>query len=129
MAEAPRVRTVAVIGASNDRSKYGNRAVRAYRAEGFEVYPVNLHEAQVEGLRAYASILDVPVDIDRATVYLPPEVTLGVLEDIARKGVRELFLNPGSEDSAVIARAQALGMLPILACSIVDIGRSPSRPD
>jgi acyl-CoA synthetase (NDP forming) len=129
MAEAPRIRTVAVIGASNDRSKYGNRAVRAYRAGGFEVYPVNPHEAQVEGLRAYASILDVPAAIDRATVYLPPAVTLGVLEEIARKGVRELFLNPGSEDSAVIDRAQALGMVPILACSIVDIGRSPSRPD
>ena len=41
----------------------------------------------------------------------------------------ELFLNPGSESGAVIARAQELGIVPILACSIVDIGRSPSHPD
>jgi predicted CoA-binding protein len=122
-------RTVAVLGASNDRSKYGNRAVRAYRAEGYRVFPVNLHAETIEGLAAYRSILDVPAAIDRATVYLHPEVTLLVLEEIARKGVRELFLNPGSESSEVIARAQELGMVPILACSIVDIGRSPNRPD
>jgi len=122
-------KTVAVIGASNDRRKYGNRAVRAYRAEGWEVYPIHPRAAAIEGLRAYASIVDVPVAIDRATVYVHPEVTLSVLDAIARKGVRELFLNPGSESSEVLERAQQLGLLPILACSIVDIGRSPSHPD
>src|SRR5262249_57149402 len=81
-------RTVAVIGASNDRSKFGNRAVRAYRAEGWDVYPVNLAAATIEGLPAYPSILAVPVDIERATVYLRPEVTLRVLDEIARKHVR-----------------------------------------
>ncbi len=122
-------RTVAVIGASNDRRKYGNRAVRAYRAEGWLVFPVHPRAPQIEGLQAYPSILDVPVPVERATVYLHPETTLVVLDEIARKGVRELFLNPGSESSEVVERAEALGLLPILACSIVDIGRSPSRPE
>ena len=117
--------SVAVIGASSNPAKYGNRAVRAYRAEGWDVYPVNPHAARIEGLQVYRSILDVPGPVDRATLYLQPESTLQVLDAIARKGVRELFLNPGSESSAVIARAEELGLLPILACSIVDIGRSP----
>lgn len=125
----PVPQTVAVIGASNDRAKYGNRAVRAYRAEGYQVFPVNPREASIEGLEVYASIVDIPGAVDRATVYLPPERTLLVLEEIARKGVRELFLNPGSESGEVIARAQELGLVPILACSIVDIGRSPNHPD
>lgn len=121
--------TVAVVGASADRSKYGNRAVRAYVAEGWDVYPVHPSAAQIEGLQAYPSVLDVPVALDRVTVYLQPEITWNVLPDIARKGVRELYLNPGSESSAVIARAQDLGLAPILACSIVEIGRSPYDPD
>ena len=120
---------VAVLGASADRAKYGNKAVRAYRAAGFTVYPIHPHAASIEGLPAYASILDVPGPVQRATVYLPPEVTLQVLDAIARKGVRELFLNPGSESSEVIARAQELGLVPTLACSIVDIGRSPRDPE
>ena len=103
--------------------------MRAYRDAGYEVYPIHPRQAVIEGLNAYRSILDVPGLIDRATVYLPPEITLKVLDEIARKGVGELFLNPGSESGAVIARAQELGIVPILACSIVAIGRNPDEPD
>jgi len=122
-------RTVAVVGASTARAKFGNRAVRAYRSEGWDVYPVHPTAAAIEGLRAYRSVLEIPVRLDRVTVYLPPAVTLVVLPDIARKGTRELFLNPGAEDDTVLRRAAALGLEPILACSIVDIGRTPSDVD
>ncbi len=122
-------RTVAVIGASNDRSKYGNRAVRAYRADGWDVYPVHPTATAIEGLPAYPNIEAVPAAIDRATLYLQPATTLAALDAIARKGVGELYLNPGSESSAVIARARELGLQPILACSIVEIGRSPHDPE
>jgi len=123
------VRTVAVVGASNDRGKYGNRAVRAYRAEGWTVFPVHLTASTIEGLRAYPTVSAIPVPVDRVTIYLQPQVTLQVLDDIARKGVTEVFLNPGSEDAAVMARAEGLGLAPIQACSIVDIGRSPYALD
>ena len=53
-------RRVAVIGASNDRRKYGNKAVRAFRAQGYAVYPINPHETSIEGLHAYAKVTDVP---------------------------------------------------------------------
>lgn len=118
---------VAVIGASNQHEKFGNKAVRAYLAHGHSVYPVNLREAVVEGLKAYRSILDVPVDLDATLVYVPPEVTLRLLPAIARKGPGELYLNPGSEDDAVLARAAELGLEPVLACAIVAIGDRPSN--
>jgi predicted CoA-binding protein len=118
---------VAVIGASNQREKFGNKAVRAYVAHGHSVYPVNLREARVEGIPAFRSILDVPVDLDATLVYVPPEVTLRLLPAIAKKGPGALYLNPGSEDDAVIARAAALGLDPILACSILAIGDRPAN--
>jgi hypothetical protein len=118
---------VAVIGASNDRRKFGNKALRAYANRGHDVYPVNSHEAFIEGRPAYRSLLDVPVDLDVVLVYLPPHKTLGVLDDIARKGTRELYLNPGSEDAVVVERARELGLDPILACSIIAIGESPGN--
>ncbi len=120
---------VLVVGASADRRKYGNRAVRAYRAAGWRVLPVNPKAEPIEGLCTYASVAEAPGPADRATIYLPPEKSLEVLADLARSGVREVFLNPGSESSAVISRAEALGLQIVLACSIVDIGRSPSNPD
>ena len=128
MPATPR-RSVAIVGASTRRSKYGNRAVRAYRSEGWDVYPVHPVAETIEGLRAYRSVLDIPVRLDRTSVYLPPAVTLVVLDEIARKGTTELFLNPGAADDAVLHRAEVLGLEPIQACSIVDIGRTPADVD
>ncbi|MGO9601772.1 MAG: CoA-binding protein [Isosphaeraceae bacterium] len=118
--------TVAVIGASNDRSKYGNKAVRAFLAQGWDVYPVNPSLDEVEGLRAYASLEAIPVQrLDRVSLYVPPRVGLEVIMDVARKPVGEVWLNPGSESPELVARAEELGLSVIMACSILDIGENP----
>jgi uncharacterized protein len=118
-------RTVAVIGASNVKEKFGNKAVRAYLRQGWTVYPVNPTEAEIEGLKTFPSITDIPGPVDRATLYLPPAVGLGVLESIKTKGVQELYVNPGAESDELMAKAEALGLDPIWACSIVEIGERP----
>ena len=117
---------VAIVGASADRTKFGNKSVRAHLAQGFDVYPVNRRGETIEGLTTYRSILDVPAPrLHRVSVYLPPSVGLEALPDIAEKGCDELWLNPGSESDEVVARARELGFEPILACSIVALGVSP----
>jgi predicted CoA-binding protein len=118
-------KVVAVIGASSNRNKFGNRAVRAFRQQGYTVVPINPHEAEVEGLKAYASVLDVPGTIDMASFYVPPEIGEQVIGEMATKGIAEVWLNPGSESDALIARARALQIQPIVACSIVAIGQNP----
>ena len=119
--------SVAVIGASKDRSKFGNKAVRAYRQRGFTVYPVNPGEGEIEGLRAYHSIHEVPARPDRVSVYVRPRVLLALLPDIAARGCDELWLNPGTESPEVLAEAERLGLNVIQACSIVGIGLSPAQ--
>lgn len=118
-------KVVAVIGASSDRRKFGNKALRAYREQGYTVVPINPNEREVEGLHAYASVLDVPGPIDMATFYVQPEVGERVIEEVARKGIPEVWFNPGSDSDAMIARARALNVNPIVACSIVALGRNP----
>lgn len=120
------MKTVAVVGASPDRHKFGNKALRAFRDAGYRVIPINPHHAEVEGERAYSSVLDYADPIDMATVYVPPEIGEQVLDSLAQKGISEVWLNPGAESPAVIARARALGLRPIQACSIIGIGMSPS---
>ena len=120
---------VAVVGASTRRAKYGNRAVRAYRAAGWVVYPIHPTASAIEALPAFRSVLDVPAPIDRATIYLQPHTVLSVLPELAAKKVPEVWLNPGSESEAVVARGKELGLVLVLACSILDIGRSPENPD
>jgi uncharacterized protein len=118
-------KVVAVIGASTNRQKFGNRAVRAYRDQGYTVIPINPHEAEVEGLKAYPSVLDVPGPIDMASIYLQPSIGEQVIAEIARKGIPEVWINPGAESEELIARARALGIQPIVACSIISIGQNP----
>jgi predicted CoA-binding protein len=116
---------VAVIGASSDRRKFGNRALRAFRRQGYTVLAINPNETVVEGLKTYASVLDVPDAIDMATFYVPPDVGEKVMPEVARKRIPEVWLNPGSESDALIRLARSLDVEPIIACSIIGIGENP----
>jgi predicted CoA-binding protein len=122
--------TVAVIGASADRRKFGNKAVRAFAARGYRVFPIHPTAREIEGHAAYRSVCEAPVDrLDRVSLYLPPEIGIGVLDEIARKPVGELWVNPGAESDALLEEADRLGLNTILACSIVALGISPSELD
>ena len=91
--------TVAVIGAAADRRKYGNKAVRAFRNAGYDVYPINLKEGEIEGLRTYRNLDELPVErLDSVSIYVPPETVLGVSLDECREQGEpgEVWLNPGT---------------------------------
>ena len=120
-------KTVAVVGASSSRSKFGNKALRAFVAQGYRVLAINPNESEVEGLKTYASVLDVTGPIDMATVYVQPDVTLRLLDEFQRKGIPEIWVNPGAEDDAVMAESRRRRMNVVFACSIIAIGRNPSE--
>jgi uncharacterized protein len=120
-------RTVAVVGASSNRAKFGNKALRAFQAEGYTVIPINPNEPEVEGLRTYASVLDVPGPIDMATVYVQPEIAMQLLDQFEKKEIPEVWINPGAETDEMIATARRRKTKVIFACSIMGVGRSPTE--
>lgn len=120
--------SVAIVGASNDRAKFGNKAVRAYQRKNYVIYPVNPSAAEIEGIRAFCSLRDVPANqLDLVTYYLPPHLTLKALEDVEGKTVGEVLFNPGSYDDEVLKRAQQLHLPYAVGCSIVAAGFEPSQ--
>jgi uncharacterized protein len=121
------MKTVAVIGASSNRDKFGNKALRAFANKGYTVYPINPTESVVEGHKAYPSVLDVPGAIDMATFYVPCDIGTRVLDDVVKKGISEVWLNPGADDRALVEKARGLGLKTVQHCSIIAIGDSPSR--
>ncbi len=100
----------AVAGASPDRSKYGNKVLRCYQQHGMEVYPLNPKADEVEGLKAYARLPDLPVKVAGLSVITPPAVTEQVVEEAAAAGVKRIWMQPGAESPAAVKRAEALGM-------------------
>ena len=87
----------------------GNKALRAFRARGYTVIPINPNETRVEGEPAFPTVLDYPETIDEATVYVTPDVGLTVIEQMAKKGIKTVWLNPGADDGRIAARAEAAG--------------------
>lgn len=122
------MKTIAVLGASKDRSKFGNKAVRAFHDAGYKVYPVHPKETEVEGHKAYLNVESIPENVlDMVSFYLPPAIGLKVIQTLDPKKVREVWLNPGAESDEIIAAGEARGLNIIAACSIVGIGKSPSQ--
>ncbi len=120
-------KTVAVVGASADRSKYGNKAVRAFRDAGWTVFPIHPTLKEVEGLAAYPSLDVLPVaELDQVSLYVPAHAGIHVLDQAVRKRPRELWVNPGSESPELLDRASELGLSVIQACSILAVGKFPA---
>ncbi len=118
---------IAIIGASKDRMKFGNKAVRAYKQKDHVVFPINPHEKEIEGLICYGTVLEIPLDVDVASIYLPPEIGLKVIEDIVKKGIKKVYLNPGSESKDIIKKLKKNKVEALVECSIKAIGMDPSR--
>ena len=114
----------AVVGASVDRSKYGNKVLRCYQQHGKEVYPINPRAAEVEGLKAYPSLAALPVQPKAISVITPPAITERVVCEAAAAGVTHIWMQPGAENEAAIRTAESLGLSVIAGgpCLLVVMG-------
>lgn len=116
----------AVIGASTDRAKYGNKVLRCYQQHGKEVYPINPKAPEVEGLKAYPSLAALPVKVPAISVITPPAATEQVVREAHAAGVKHVWMQPGAESDEAIRTAEALGMSVIAGgpCLLVVMGYS-----
>lgn len=99
-----------VVGASNDREKYGNKVLRLYQQRGLKAYPVNPRETEVEGLTCYPDLASLPEPVERVSIITPPRVTERIVEEAAARGAKYLWMQPGAESATAIHRAEELGL-------------------
>jgi predicted CoA-binding protein len=120
---------VAVIGASSDREKYSNKAVRAFSSEGYNVFPINPKEQLIEGHKAYRRIGDVPEKIDFASLYLNPSTALssGIPEQLRDKDIEMVILNPGAANDELVQKLKSYKIEVQMICSIVSLGYNPDE--
>lgn len=120
---------VAVIGASLDREKYSNKAVRAFSSEGYKVYPINPHEQMIEGHKAYHTLAEVPGKVDFASLYLSPAISLSnnIPEQLRDKSIRMVILNPGAANDELVQKLKSYKIEVQMICSIMALGHSPEE--
>lgn len=114
----------AVVGASQDRQKYGNKVLRCYQQHDLPVVGVNPKLQTVEGVACHARLGDVPAGALAVSVVAPPAAARAILADAQARGVRHVWFQPGAEDAAAIAEARAAGMVVIAdgPCLLVQLG-------
>lgn len=118
-------KSIVIVGASSRRDRFANKAVRAYLQKGYRVYAVHPREEVVEGLPVHRSVSEIPDKLDMASLYVRPEIGMTLVEELAQKGVRDVYLNPGAESDELYERARELGLNPVMACSIRALGLHP----
>jgi len=116
---------IAIVGASCERSKFGNKAVRAYLDNGDRVFPINPFEERIEGIVVHKRVSDVGEHLDVVSLYVPPTVGILLIPELVSVHVPVVYLNPGAESNELILALKREGIEPRLACSILAIGKNP----
>ena len=114
----------AVVGASRDRAKIGNKVLRVYIQTGRRAFPVNPGAEEIEGLKAYPDLASLPEAVHGVSVITPPQVTESIVEQAGALGIKNIWLQPGAESERAVARAEELGMNVISGgpCILVVLG-------
>lgn len=114
----------AVVGASKNREKFGNKVLRCYLAHNKVVVPVNPIEATIEGVSCVAKISDLPDNVKSISVVTPPKLTEQIVEDAIKKGIKNIWMQPGAESEIALARCQRARINVIAGgpCVLVELG-------
>lgn len=103
----------AVVGASGDRTKFGNITFRELQRRGKQVYPVNRKSAQIEGETCYPSLSALPEPVERVLIVVPPKESEAVVKEAAEAGIDRVWFQPGAESMAALAYCEAHGMVAV----------------
>lgn len=117
----------AVVGASDDRAKFGNKVLRCYWDHGLTAYPVNPKRATVEGQPCFSKLADVPGPLHGVSLITQPDVGETIVEEAAALGIERLWFQPGSESPRALAAARRHKMSVIAGgpCVLVELPRRP----
>ncbi|MBR9677542.1 CoA-binding protein [Candidatus Woesearchaeota archaeon] len=121
--------TVAILGASNKPERFSNKAVKAFKEEGFKVFPVNPKEGKIEDLKCFKSLEEIKENIDIVSVYLKPEISIqkNLTQQITLKTPKLVILNPGTSSMNFNRQLQEAGLNFVMQCSIRGLGHSPEE--
>lgn len=119
--EAVQKKIWAVVGATNNKDKFGCKIYKRLVKAGYEVYPINPGIAEIDGAKCYATLADLPVIPDVVNIVVPSKIAVGTVKEAAEKGVKIVWLQPGSDKPEVVQAAKEAGLEVIEDCVLTRI--------
>lgn len=117
---------IGVVGASNNRAKFGNKVLRCYLEHNRQVVPVHPAQQEIEGLTCVASVAELPDTVNSISVITPPQITEKVVQAAADKGIENIWMQPGAQSEAAISfcREKEINLIADGTCVLVVLGFS-----
>lgn len=112
----------AVIGASNNEERYSYKIIKQLLNNGNNVVPIAVKDETIQGIKAYKSILDYEGNIDVVNFVVNPKIGIKILDAIIEKGIKNIWLQPGSESDELVKKAEDNGINVTKACVLVVLG-------
>lgn len=114
----------AVLGASSNRTKYGNKVLRCYLHHNKKVYPVNPHEQQIEGLKVVPVLSDLPDEVTSISIITPPPITEQIVNEAIKKGIKNIWMQLRAESNSAIQACEAnpINLIAKGPCILVVLG-------
>ena len=110
---------VAILGASDKPDRYAHKAFQLLRSHGHDAIPVSPKLKELEGVKAYASLKDIPYEIDTLTMYVGAAISDKLGEDILQLKPKRVIFNPGSENAVLEEKLRKAGVQVVEACTLV----------
>ena len=113
-----------VAGASQDRSKYGNKVLRCYLKHGHKAIPVHPQAEDVEGIPAVKSVAALPEEVGSLSIVTPPEITAAIVKEAVESGIENIWMQPGaeSEEAVELCRRKEINVIADGTCLLQTLG-------
>jgi predicted CoA-binding protein len=103
-------KNIAIVGVSEDPEKYGHKIFSDLKSSGYKIYGVNLKGGEVMGNKIYTHLKELPIKPDLVIIIVPPQVTEKIIDDCKELGVKQIWMQPGSESEEAIEKARRYGI-------------------
>lgn len=113
-----------VAGASSNRDKFGNKVLRCYLQHHKRAYPINPNEANIEGIPTVKHVDELPKEVQSLSIITPPPITEKIVEQAIKKGIKNIWMQPGAESQTAIENCKAHNINVIAGgpCILVELG-------
>ncbi len=122
MINLQKIRRIAVVGASANKEKYGYKVLKTLRERGYEVYPLNPKYEEIEGIKCYKSVEELPKNVELLVFVLPPEKGVKILKRAIELGFRNFWFQPGAESKEIFEVIERHKVNGVFAC-IMNLGK------
>jgi len=114
----------AVVGATENPDKFGNKIIKKLKRFGYEVYAVNPMYQEVDGEICYPSLSELPVKVDCVDVVVSPDKSINVLQEVIELGIENIWFQPGTFTPEIVDKSEQSGINTVyLNCVLVELDR------